>query len=163
MALLHVDKPCVTRQDEFEPNDSEASAKPIDLRAPPKPAPAGPGAQPSPPQGPQDVYHWRQSLMSCPDDVDVFSIAVKPGDRLTATLKATSDLGRLTLSLKKQDGTVLVPPGKEAITTFNFVADKEENLLLRIDNMDGEELTYDDGIELMNYDNLYPMLKNIFN
>ena len=144
VALLRVDPPCSSRNDEHEPNDTAAQAAKIELAAPEEPAQS---TEPSGPQAIRDEEVWKRQLTACPDDADWFEVDLQPGDRLTAKLVAPSEAGRIGLSLHAAGGTPrLRPPAGDEIVLdtldYSVGSTAAGPHLLRVTNIEGDEVSY---------------------
>lgn len=147
VALLRVDPPCSTRDDELEDNDSREAMKPLAFDEPEAGAadPNDPN-QAAPSQGPKDVSRARKQLFSCPDDDDWFALELADGDRVELAATLPKDAGRLAFK-------VFAPDGSEAFELqstgerLRFVVPRERagRWAIHVKNVDLDEVSY--GLE----------------
>jgi len=150
VALLRVDPPCATRDDDLEPNNRLSQASRVEVRPDEQAEAAGP-AGPSPEMA-HDRLTWTRQLYSCPEDPDWYALDVQAGDRIEVSLtvprKAT---GRVTLDMTDRDGASLLPPTEgdaPRLALEHTVAPADgETLWFRVDNVDLDETSY--GMEVV--------------
>jgi tetratricopeptide (TPR) repeat protein len=152
IALLRVDPPCSSRNDEHEPNDRAEQATLVELAAAEAPEQSSPDGQATAP-GAQDRLSWTRQLYACPDDVDWFQIPLQAGDRLTVKLNADAAEGMVAVALHAPGGQPQLVPGLDAVepvTSLSFTAPVGGDglYLLRVWNVDGEERTYGLDVEM---------------
>jgi len=152
VALLRVDPPCSSRDDEREDNDTRGAAALLEPKAEEDPAAAQSGGTPRAPEMARDVLKLTEQLHSCPDDVDWFKVELQAGDRLSGSLTVPEKPGAvLSLEVVGPDGEVL-HPGRAAdgaaSTSFDLSATpaKTGTYYLRVDNLELDETSY--GIDL---------------
>jgi hypothetical protein len=144
VALLRVDPPCATRDDSFEDNDHEASAKPLEVKIEePNASQQEPAAEPN-----KDLLRFRQQLFSCPDDDDWYRVELAEGDRVEMSATAAKEAGRLKIELIRPDGQ----RSAELATTgekVRFTVGRGEAGAWRIHqtNVDFDEASY--GLEIV--------------
>src|SRR5690606_31289721 len=102
VALLRVDPPCATRDDELERNNGVESASPIEPSG--DKAPLQSGVQAPSPEMAKDKLTWTKQLYSCPEDPDWYALEVSPGDRVSVALTVPEKTGRLGLDMTGLDG-----------------------------------------------------------
>ncbi|MBL8786603.1 MAG: hypothetical protein JNJ59_16990 [Deltaproteobacteria bacterium] len=158
VALLRVDPPCATRDDHYEDNDSQGSAKPIEVKAeeanqsqldPQTGQPVDPNAAQS---GPKDVLRAREQLFSCPDDDDWYVLELAGGDRLELAPTVPKDAGHLAFDLLSPTGQKVwswtsnqegAPPRFKAT-----IAEADQGKwLVHVRNVEFDEVSY--GLEVV--------------
>ena len=149
IALGYTDPSCVQRDKAFEPNNSLDGAKHCLRRRRRR---EGVSQQPIPAESPMpEESTWNEELLSCPNDPDIYRIALEPGDRLSATLKAGEGEGdwRLFLWTKMAGSSQkrMELQGEHLEAPKNATLSDEENWrqdrLIRVSNMDEEEVAYE--------------------
>lgn len=149
VALLRVDPPCSTRDDELEDNDSREAMKPLAFDEPEasEPDPNDPNQAAAPQSGqPKDVARARKQLFSCPDDDDWFALELADGDRVELAATLPEGAGRLAFSVFAPDGGEafeLKPSGER----LRFVVPRERagRWAFQVKNVDLDEVSY--GLE----------------
>lgn len=139
VALLRVDPPCATRDDELEDNDSREAMKPLAFDAPEEAEQQGGG-------GLRDVARARKQLFSCPDDDDWFALELAGGDRVELAATLPKDAGRLAFTVFAPDGErafELAPSGER----LRFVVPdaRAGRWAIQVQNVDLDEVSY--GLE----------------
>lgn len=152
VALLRVDPPCSTRDDELEDNDSRETMKALAFDEPeasqPNPNdPNAPDPTAAPADGkPKDVSRARKQLFSCPDDDDWFALELDGGDRVELAATLPKEAGRLAFTVFAPDGTQafeLQPSGERL--RFVVPAERAGRWAILVKNVDLDEVSY--GLE----------------
>ncbi|MBD89511.1 MAG: hypothetical protein CL940_04185 [Deltaproteobacteria bacterium] len=155
VALLRVDPPCASRDDEAEPNDAPGAPHLLDMSAGEEaPQQSMSGAPPSPGQeeASQDELTWKRALLACPDDPEWYAVRLEAGDRLQATLELEDGPSPLGLSLHTPGGArqLRPPEGHDGLLDsleLTTSAQGAGDYLLQVSNPQGDEVAY--GLEVV--------------
>lgn len=161
VALLRVDPPCATREDRFEDNDAQASAKPIEVKAeepnqsqapdPTNPL-AGEAGEGAASEAAKDTLRFREQLFACPDDDDWYTLELAAGDRVELAPTVPKDAGRLAFELLRPDGASAWRWTSSAADgaprhAFTVLPEQAGKWLVHQANLDFDEVSY--GLEVV--------------
>lgn len=147
VALLRVDPPCSTRDDDLEPNNTREDAKLVEFGEEQTASESDP-AKAAEQAGPKDVERFRKQLFSCPDNADWYGLELAAGDRVEISATLPKDSGKLVFTIHTPDGnkhTELAPSGEKL--RFVVAENQAGRWAIHTDNVDFDEVSY--GLEVV--------------